>query len=87
MITIIGRGHSGTRALAQTLYASNVYVGRGINPSDDLVPPDSMYEACRILARLILQRGAVLELVCPARYGDRPQIHRQHLRLSGHSEL
>jgi hypothetical protein len=57
MITIIGRGHSGTRALAQTLYASNVYMGRRINPSGDLVPPDSMYEACRILARHICYKG------------------------------
>jgi hypothetical protein len=57
MITIIGRGHSGTRALAQTLYASNVFMGRRINPSGDLVPPDSMYEACRILARHVCYKG------------------------------
>ena len=28
VIIVIGRGHSGTRIIAQTLYASNVYMGR-----------------------------------------------------------
>jgi hypothetical protein len=28
LITIIGRGHSGTRAISHTLYASGVYMGR-----------------------------------------------------------
>jgi hypothetical protein len=57
MITVIGRGHSGTRALAHTLYASDVYMGRRINPSGDLVPPEPMYEACRILARHVRWQG------------------------------
>jgi hypothetical protein len=53
MITIIGRGHSGTRAIAHTLYASGVYLGELLNPSGDLVPPDSMYEACRVIAQYV----------------------------------
>ena len=31
LITIIGRGHSGTRAISHTLYASGVYMGRLLN--------------------------------------------------------
>lgn len=50
LITVIGRGHSGTRAMSHTLYASGVYMGRTINPSGDKVPPDDLYAACRIMA-------------------------------------
>ena len=37
LITVIGRGHSGTRAISQTLYASGVYMGSTLNPSGDKV--------------------------------------------------
>ena len=50
-ITVIGRGHSGTRAMSHTLSASGVYMGAQINKSGDLVPAEDMYEACRIMAR------------------------------------
>lgn len=53
MITVIGRGHSGTRAISHTLYASGVYMGDTINRSGDMVPPQAMYEACRVIARYI----------------------------------
>ena len=39
LITIIGRGHSGTRAMSHTLYASGVYMGRTLNRVGDKVPP------------------------------------------------
>ena len=42
LVTIIGRGHSGTRAISHTLYASGVYMGATINNSGDLVPPTDM---------------------------------------------
>lgn len=45
-IVVIGRGHSGTRVLAQTLFASGVLMGHVMNPAGDLVPPKPMYEAC-----------------------------------------
>ena len=57
MITIIGRGHSGTRTISQTLYASGVYMGRTLNPSADLVPAHFMYDACRIFARYVKWNG------------------------------
>jgi hypothetical protein len=57
MITVIGRGHSGTRAISHTLYASGVYMGRTINASGDLVPPDDMYAACRLFARHVRWLG------------------------------
>ena len=59
MITVIGRGHSGTRAMSHTLYASGVYMGDPINASGDLLPPEDMYEACRIIARHIPWRGGL----------------------------
>lgn len=59
MITVIGRGHSGTRAISHTLYASGVYMGRLLNPSGDLVPPQDMYEACRVLARYVQWLGGL----------------------------
>ncbi len=50
MIIVIGRGHSGTRAVSHTLYASGVYVGNKINDSGDKLPPEQLYEACRVMA-------------------------------------
>lgn len=51
LITIIGRGHSGTRAISHTLSASDVFMGAPLNESGDLLPPEAMYDACRVLAR------------------------------------
>lgn len=59
LITVIGRGHSGTRAISHTLYASGVFMGRMINPSGDKIPPDAMYEACRVMARYIRWDGGL----------------------------
>jgi len=50
LITIIGRGHGGTRAMSHTLQASGVYMGHPLNVSGDLVPPRDMYDACRLLS-------------------------------------
>jgi Sulfotransferase family len=57
LITVIGRGHSGTRAISHTLYTSNVYMGSMLNASGDLLPPQAMYEACRVIARYIPWKG------------------------------
>jgi hypothetical protein len=59
LITIIGRGHSGTRAISHTLYASGVFMGQTINRSGDKVPPDDMYEAARIFARQVQWKGGL----------------------------
>ncbi len=59
LVTVIGRGHSGTRAISHTLYASGVFMGATINRSGDLVPPQDMYEACRILARYVEWKGGL----------------------------
>jgi hypothetical protein len=57
MITVIGRGHSGTRAMSHTLSASGVYMGAQLNGSGDLIPPENMYEACRVMARHVVHLG------------------------------
>ncbi|MCL2098803.1 MAG: hypothetical protein FWH24_00005 [Oscillospiraceae bacterium] len=45
LITIIGRGHSGTRAMSHTLSESGVFMGEPLNASANLLPPQKMYEA------------------------------------------
>lgn len=59
IITIIGRGHSGTRAISHTLRESGVYTGEPLNNSSDLLPPDDMYEACRVMARHVKHLGGM----------------------------
>jgi len=59
MITVIGRGHSGTRAMSHTLSASGVFMGAPLNRSGDLLPPEDMYEACRVLARHVRWLGGL----------------------------
>ena len=55
-VTVIGRGHSGTRAISHTLSSSGVFMGDTLNDSGDLLPPEAIYEACRILARHVTWR-------------------------------
>jgi hypothetical protein len=57
MVTIIGRGHSGTRAISHTLSASGFYMGEPLNQSGDLLPPQAMYDACRVLAPYVRWNG------------------------------
>ena len=60
LITIIGRGHGGTRAISHTLIASNVFMGEPLNRSGDLLPPQAMYDACRVLARAVVWQGGLV---------------------------
>lgn len=53
LITIIGRGHSGTRAISHTLSQSGVFMGEPLNGSGDLLPPQPMYDACRVIGRYV----------------------------------
>ena len=57
LITIIGRGHGGTRAMSHTLTASGVFMGAPLNESGDLIPPEDMYEACRVMSRHVKYLG------------------------------
>ena len=59
LITVIGRGHSGTRAISHTLYASGVFMGTTLNPSGDKVPPEAMYDACRVMAKYVRWMGGL----------------------------
>jgi hypothetical protein len=59
MVTIIGRGHSGTRAISHTLTESGVFMGEPLNKSGDLLPPEDMYDACRILAKYVHWKGGL----------------------------
>ncbi len=59
LITVIGRGHSGTRLMSSCLAASGVYMGAQQNPSSDLIPPDDMYEACRVMAKYVKHQGGL----------------------------
>lgn len=57
LITVIGRGHSGTRAISHTLSASGVYMGEPLNVSGDLLPPQKMYDACQVFAQYVDYTG------------------------------
>ena len=57
LITIIGRGHSGTRLISRTLAQSGVYMGTTQNISGDLLPPEKLYAACRIFGRQVRYLG------------------------------
>ena len=59
LITVIGRGHSGTRSMSHTLSQSGVWMGDPINKSGDLIPPESMYEACREFAKYVSYKGGM----------------------------
>jgi hypothetical protein len=59
LITVIGRGHGGTRAMSHTLSASGVHMGALLNESGDLLPPEDMYEACRVMARHVVHLGGL----------------------------
>ena len=59
LYTVIGRGHSGTRAMSHTLSASGVYMGQPQNKAGDLLPPEDMYEACRVFAKYVEWKGGL----------------------------
>ncbi len=59
LITIIGRGHGGTRAISHTLSESGVYMGAELNGSGDLVPAQDLYEACRAMSKYVRHIGGV----------------------------
>jgi hypothetical protein len=59
MVTVIGRGHSGTRSMSHTLSASGVFMGEPLNVSGDLLPPQKMYDACRVFAKYVKYKGGV----------------------------
>lgn len=57
LITVIGRGHSGTRAISQTLADSGVFMGPRLNNSWDTIPPEDMYEACKLIGKFATPAG------------------------------
>lgn len=59
LVTIIGRGHSGTRAISETLSHSGIYMGEPLNGSWDLVPPEKMYEACKVFGSFVKHTGGL----------------------------
>ena len=71
LTTIIGRGQSGTRAISHTLSASGVWMGEPLNVSGDLLPPEAMYEASRLIARHVRWLGG-------AGVGLQPSPHDAH---------
>jgi len=58
-VTVIGQGHSGTRAMSHTLTASGLFMGERLNSAGDLVPAKALYEASRIIARHVRWHGGI----------------------------
>lgn len=56
-IIIIGRAHSGTRILPDAMKDTGVYFGEPLNVASDLIPPDKMYETCRIFGPFVDRVG------------------------------
>ena len=52
---IAGRGHSGTRLISQTMFASGAFCGRLINRSADTLPFEPIYEAASIFGGYVDQ--------------------------------
>lgn len=52
-VIIVGRGHSGTRAISKTLVEAGYFMGNELNASYDLIPAEKMYKACRIAGALV----------------------------------
>jgi hypothetical protein len=57
LIIVVGRGHSGTRAVAHTLIASGVFMGNRLNAYGDLIPAEPMYAAARLVAQQVQYVG------------------------------
>jgi hypothetical protein len=45
--------------MSHTLSASGVYMGAPLNNSGDLIPPEDMYEACRVIAKYVTHSGGL----------------------------
>ena len=45
--------------MSHTLYASGVFMGRTLNRSGDKVPPDKLYEACRVMGKHVRWKGGL----------------------------
>ncbi len=43
--------------MSHTLSASGVFMGEPLNNSGDLIPPEAMYEACRVMAKHVVYLG------------------------------
>lgn len=56
-VIIIGRGHTGTRILPDAMKDSGIYFGEPLNVACDLMPPDKMYEACRMFGPYVDRIG------------------------------
>ncbi|MCH8902460.1 MAG: sulfotransferase [Bacteroidetes bacterium] len=56
-VVVIGRGHSGTRLMSDTLKESGYDVGSPLNVAGDLIPAESIYEACRIFGKFVDYKG------------------------------
>ena len=57
LIIVIGRGNSGTRLISYTLYASGIYMGDRLNSAGDKIPPNPIYQACKIMAKYVKWNG------------------------------
>ena len=45
--------------MSRTLHESGVFMGSPQNESSDLIPPEDMYEACRVIARYVRWQGGL----------------------------
>ena len=84
-VTIIGRGHSGTRIPTKMLIDSGWYMV-AVNNSSDYIPPDKMYEAVQYINDRVTYKGDY-EWDFSKLKGDPPNIFKKQLNSNYLSQL
>ena len=54
---IFGRANAGTRLIPSSLQASGVFIGEPLNVASDLLPPEPLYEACKLFGSYVDYKG------------------------------
>jgi hypothetical protein len=85
-VIVIGRGHSGTRLISFALQEAGVYMGEPHNIAGDLLPPQPLYEASRLIGPEVKQIGEyewdfsrLVDNEIPAAFQENLEIYLQSL--------
>ena len=77
-IIIVGRGHSATRIISNSLAQSGIYMGK-TNPMGDMIPGGSMYEAAKIFSGYVSYKDGLEWDFSTALNMDPTEEYKTHL--------